>query len=199
MLSTFSHAEKEQKQRIVFLGDSITAGYGLKKEQAYPALIEKLAEADGHQIQVINAGLSGDTTRGGLRRIAVLARHPIDLLVIALGGNDGLRGISPQVSQNNLEAIIDTAQKAHPQIQILLVGMQMPENMGQHYTRAFRNMFTATAAKKQVSILPFLLEGVAANKDLNFPDGIHPNAKGQTIVANHVYQALSKMLVREGK
>jgi acyl-CoA thioesterase-1 len=183
------------QERVLVLGDSITAGYGLKKEEAYPALIEKRAIAEGHKIKVVNAGLSGDTTRGGVRRIAVLARRPIDILVIALGGNDGLRGIAPEVSQKNLEQMIDRARKAQPQIKILLIGMQMPENMGASYTQAFQKMFAAVGVSKNVEVLPFLLEGVATNKNLNLPDGIHPNAKGQAIVASHVYKALKLMLV----
>lgn len=184
----------QSTKKIVFLGDSITAGYGLKKEKAYPAIIKKLAMADGHQLQVINAGLSGDTTRGGLRRIAVLAKRPIDILVIALGGNDGLRGIAPKVSQTNLEAIIDVVRKTQPDTKILVAGMQMPENMGKDYTDAFRKVFAEVASNKKAHALPFLLEGVAANKSLNLSDGIHPNVKGQAIVAAHVYKALLPLL-----
>ncbi|MBK1853987.1 arylesterase [Verrucomicrobiaceae bacterium 5K15] len=192
-LTSRSQAD-EQAQRVVFLGDSITAGYGLKKSEAYPAIIEKLAKADGHNIKVINAGLSGDTTSGGMRRIAVLARQPIDLLVIALGGNDGLRGIPATVSGNNLRTIVDIVRKKQPEVKILLTGMQMPENMGEAYTESFRKVFGEVAAEKKVATLPFLLEGVAADKELNLPDGIHPNAKGQAIVASHVYKAMLPLL-----
>jgi acyl-CoA thioesterase-1 len=187
-------AHGQTSQKIVFLGDSITAGYGLKKEDAYPAIIKQLAAADGHRLQVLNAGLSGDTTRGGLRRIAVLAKRPIDILVIALGGNDGLRGIAPKVSQANLEAIIDRVRKTQPDTRILVAGMQMPENMGKDYTDAFRKVFAQVAANKNTHALPFLLEGVATNPSLNLPDGIHPNVKGQTIVAAHVYKTLAPLL-----
>lgn len=180
--------------RVVILGDSLTSGYGLQKEQAYPALLEKLAEADGLDIEVVNAGLTGDTTRGGLRRIKVLSRRPIDVLVVALGGNDGLRGLQPEVSQSNLEQIIDHVRKSQPKVKILIAGMQMPENMGKEYTAAFQKMFAAAAKKKEVELLPFILEGVATNKEFNFPDGVHPNAKGQAVVAQHVYQALKPLL-----
>lgn len=180
--------------RVVILGDSLTSGYGLQKEQAYPALLEKLAEADGLDIEVVNAGLTGDTTRGGLRRIKVLSRRPIDVLVVALGGNDGLRGLQPEVSQSNLEQIIDHVRKSQPEVKILIAGMQMPENMGKEYTAAFQKMFAAAAKKKEVELLPFILEGVATNKEFNFPDGVHPNAKGQAVVAQHVYQALKPLL-----
>ncbi|MBT8043489.1 MAG: arylesterase [Verrucomicrobiae bacterium] len=192
LCTTSSHAAETKK--IVFLGDSITAGYGLKKEQAYPSVISQLAEADGRNVQIINAGLSGDTTSGGLRRIRVIARQPLDILVIALGGNDGLRGIDPKVSQLNLERIIDLVRGKHPDCQILVAGMQMPDNMGKDYIRAFRKVFADVATKKKAHLLPFLLEGVAADKSLNLPDGIHPNAKGQAIVAAHVYQALVPLL-----
>lgn len=187
------------KPRIVFLGDSITAGYGLKKEQAYPSLIGKLAEAESPPLQlaITNAGLSGDTTRGGLRRVAVLMKKPMDLLVIALGGNDGLRGLQPEVSQANLEAIIDLARKTQPKIKILLVGMQMPENMGASYIAAFEKMYPAIAKKKGVELLPFLLEGVAGDSSLNLADQIHPNAQGQVIIADHVYKALQPQLKNE--
>ena len=189
-----SLASGQNPKKIVFLGDSITAGYGLKKEAAYPALIGKLAKADGHNIQVINAGLSGDTTSGGLRRIRVLARQPMELLVIALGGNDGLRGIPAKATQSNLESIIDIVQKKHPQTKIIITGMQMPDNMGKEYTNAFQNIFKAVADKKSVHHLEFLLEGVAAKKTLNLADGIHPNTKGQAVVAAHVYKALAPLL-----
>ncbi|MCP5537008.1 MAG: arylesterase [Akkermansiaceae bacterium] len=181
-------------KKIVFLGDSITAGYGLEKEEAYPAVISQLAAADGKKIQIVNAGLSGDTTSGGLRRIRVIARQPLDILVIALGGNDGLRGIAPKVSQVNLERIIDVVREKQPDARILVAGMQMPDNMGKEYIDAFRKVFADVAQKKNVLALPFLLEGVAADKSLNLPDGIHPNAKGQAIVAAHVYKALAPLL-----
>lgn len=191
---SLSHGQDQRQEHVVVLGDSITAGFGLQKDQAYPAQLEKLALADGRKIKVLNAGLSGDTTSGGVRRIAVLIRRPMDVLVIALGGNDGLRGIDPKVSQLNLEKIIDQARGAHPQVKILLVGMQMPENMGKDYTQAFQKMFAEFELKKSVKVLPFLLEGVATRNDLNLPDGIHPNTKGQEVVAKHVYQALIPML-----
>jgi len=194
-LFTACHIQaQDPASRVVFLGDSITAGYGLKKTEAYPAIIQKLAEADGHKIKVINAGLSGDTTSGGVRRIKVLAKQPIEILVIALGGNDGLRGIPAKVSGKNLEKIIDLVRAKQPNVKILLAGMQMPENMGKEYTESFREVFGDVATRKKVVTLPFLLEGVAADKNLNLPDGIHPNIKGQKIVAAHVYKALLPLL-----
>lgn len=194
LLLATQHTHGETTKKIVFLGDSITAGYGLKKEEAYPALIQKLAKVNGHNIDVVNAGLSGDTTSGGLRRIRILTRKPMDLIVIALGGNDGLRGIPPAASQKNLEAIIDIIQKSQPKAKIIVTGMQMPDNMGQDYITAFRKIFPTIATIKNVHHLEFLLEGVAADKELNLPDGIHPNKKGQEIVAKHVYKALEPLL-----
>jgi len=189
-----TQASEQIPKKIVFLGDSITAGYGLKKEEAYPAIIKKLAQSDGRDIQIINAGLSGDTTSGGLRRIRVLAKKPMDVLVIALGGNDGLRGIPPKASQTNLEAIVDVVQNKHPKTKIIIVGMQMPENMGKDYTDSFMKIFPSTAENKKIYYLKFLLAGVAADKSLNLPDGIHPNTKGQAVVAKHVYKALIPLL-----
>ncbi|NWK57250.1 arylesterase [Verrucomicrobiaceae bacterium N1E253] len=205
LLPSFVSAKEEAKEeaksdakrlvpRVVVLGDSITAGYGLKKEEAYPELLRKMAADEGRAITVVNAGLSGDTTRGGLRRLAVLARQPMDILVIALGGNDGLRGIEPKVSQRNLELMIDRARASHPEVHVLLAGMQMPDNMGEEYTREFQRIFAAVGKKKQVAVLPFLLEGVAMDKDLNLADGIHPNARGQQVVARHVYPALKALI-----
>lgn len=201
LLTFFSAADRSQAEektsRVVFLGDSITAGYGLKKSEAYPAIIQRLAETKSQSIKVINAGLSGDTTSGGVRRIRILAKQPIDVLVIALGGNDGLRGIPAKVSGKNLETIIDLVRKQHPDVKILLAGMQMPENMGKDYTDSFRQVFGEVAERKKVATLPFLLEGVAVDKNLNLPDGIHPNKEGQKIVAAHVYKALLPLLTQD--
>lgn len=184
----------QNNQRIVFLGDSITAGYGLKKEQAYPKLIETLAAAQGIPITSVNAGLSGDTTRGGLRRLKILVKKPVDICVIALGGNDGLRGIPPEVSQANLTAMVDLIRKAQPNAKVLVAGMQMPNNMGENYTQAFRKIFATVAKEKKTAHLPFLLEGIAGSAEHNLPDRIHPNAKGQTVIAQHVFKALLPLL-----
>ncbi len=187
-------SQGETRKRVVFLGDSVTAGYGLKKEEAYPALVQAMAAKDGYNILAINAGLSGDTTSGGLRRIRVLAKKPIHILIIALGGNDGLRGLPPTSSEKNIKAIVDIVQKQSPETKIMIAGMQMPENMGEEYREAFQKIFPTTAKDKKVHLLPFLLEGVAADKSLNLPDLIHPNAQGQKIMAKHVYQALAPLL-----
>jgi len=189
--------QTDESKRIVFIGDSITAGYGLKKEQAYPKLIEDLALAKKIPLTSVNAGLSGDTTSGGLRRLAILLNKPADVFVIALGGNDGLRGLPPKVSGANLSAMIDLIQKQQPSAQILLIGMQMPQNMGKEYTEQFRKTFAKVAKSKNVAHLPFLLEGVAGKVEFNLPDRIHPNAEGQKAVAQHVFTALQAMLISQ--
>lgn len=189
-----AHAQEQTAKRVIFLGDSITSGYGLKKEQAYPALIQAMAAKDGHSILAINAGLSGDTTSGGLRRVRVLAKKPMHILIIALGGNDGLRGIPPTASEKNIKSIVDIVQKQSPETKIIIAGMQMPENMGKEYREAFQKIFATSAKDKKVHHLPFLLEGVAAEKSLNLPDLIHPNAQGQEVMAKHVYKTLAPLL-----
>lgn len=183
-----------EEPRIVFLGDSLTAGFGLAVTEAYPALIEeKLRAADKH-FRVVNAGVSGDTTSGGLQRVGWISKDRIDLLVLALGGNDGLRGLDPGLTKSNLGAIIDAVRSKYPKVKILLAGMLAPPNLGEQYTSAFRNAFTETAAEKHVAFLPFLLEDVAAHPELNQGDGIHPTAAGQKIVAEHVWSALQPLL-----
>ena len=179
---------------ILFLGDSLTAGYGIEKGQAYPALIEKRIHAAGHQAKVINAGVSGDTTAGGLRRLMWYFRQRIDYLVIALGGNDGLRGIDPQESKMNLDRIIDKARSEYPDIKIILAGMLVPPNMGADYSQQFRNIFSELTSKNDLALIPFLLEGVGGVKKLNLPDGIHPNVEGQKVVCDNVWRILEPLL-----
>ena len=173
---------------IVCLGDSITAGRGLDEDQAYPALVETLARNDHRDWTVINAGVSGDTTAGGLRRVDwVLRAHP-DLVLIALGGNDGLRGQPPAQMQANLLAIIDRCATAH--VRTALAGMQMPTNYGADYRAAFAAVFPAVTGARSIPLLPFLLDGVGGHPDLNQADGIHPTAEGQQKVAALVYAFL---------
>jgi acyl-CoA thioesterase-1 len=195
LLVVGSRAEDaDVNKRIVFIGDSITAGYGLKKEQAYPKLIEGLAMEKKMTLTSVNAGLSGDTTSGGLRRLRILIKKPAEVFVIALGGNDGLRGLPPKVSGANLSAMVDLIQKQQPSAKILLIGMQMPQNMGKEYTEQFRKTFAEVAKSKNVVHLPFLLKGVAGKAELNLPDRIHPNAEGQKVVAQHVFTTLQAIL-----
>ncbi len=181
---------------IVFFGDSLTAGYGLEEpgEQAYPALIQKKI-SDAHlPWRVVNAGLSGETTSAGLRRVEWVLRQPIDIFVLALGGNDGLRGIEPAVSRQNLQGIIDRVRAKNPATRIILAGMTMPPSFGADYVRDFAEMYPSLAEKNHLTLMPFLLEGVGGNDQLNQRDGIHPTAEGHAVVAENVWKVLEPLL-----
>ncbi len=186
----------ETTHTVVFFGDSLTAGYGLDDpaSEAYPALIQEKITAAKLPWRVVNAGLSGETTAGGLRRVEWILRQPADLFVLALGANDGLRGIEPAVSTANLQGIIDRVRTAYPAAKIVLAGMQMPPNFGEDYTRAFAAMYPALAAKNRLPLVPFLLEGVGGRSDLNQPDGIHPTAEGAAVAAGNVWKVLEPLL-----
>jgi len=186
----------EVPRTIVFFGDSITAGYGLDDPAAesYPALVQKKIEDAHLPWRIVNAGLSGETTAGGLRRVDWILRQPVDIFVLALGGNDGLRGIEPAVSTASLQGIIDRVRAKYPAAQIILAGMQMPPNMGEDYVREFSAMYPALAEKNHLRLIPFLLEGVGGRAGLNQPDGIHPTAEGAARVAENVWQALHPLL-----
>jgi acyl-CoA thioesterase I len=181
---------------IVFFGDSLTEGYGLDDpaRDAYPALIQKKIDASGLAGHVVNAGLSGETTAGGLRRVDWILRQPVGVFVLALGGNDGLRGLEPAVSRANLQGIIDRVRAKDPGIRIILAGMMMPPSMGEDYAREFAAMYPALAARNGVALVPFLLEGVGGRPELNQPDGIHPTPEGHAKVAETVWKVLRPML-----
>lgn len=181
---------------IVFLGDSLTAGYGLQNPatEAYPALIQEKLRAAGLPHRVVNAGISGDTTAGGLRRLNWLLRQPVDVLVIALGGNDGLRGLDPAVTSANLQGIIDRTRAKYPAARLVLAGMQMPANMSEEFTRTYREIFPELAKANNIALIPFLLEGVGADPALNQPDLIHPTAEGQKRIADNVWPWLQTVL-----
>jgi acyl-CoA thioesterase-1 len=190
-----AHAAEGGKKRIVVLGDSITAGYGLERHEAYPALLQKKVDEAGLGFEVANAGVSGDTTAGGLRRIEwALGQQGADVLVIALGGNDGLRGISPEQTEKNLTGIIEKARAKNPELKILIAGMQMPDNMGPKYVEAFKAIFPKVADEQKIELLPFLLEGVGGDAKLNQADQIHPTAEGQQKIAELVWEKLKGML-----
>lgn len=178
---------------IVFLGDSLTAGYGLDGEQAFPALVEKALLAEGHKVQVVNAGISGDTSAGGLARMDWLLKRKPDLLVVCLGANDGLRGLSLDSSEKNLRGILEKGKAAGARI--LLIGMQIPPNYGPDYTRRFAEIYPRLAKEQGVELLPFLLEGVAGRRELNQADGIHPTAEGQQILARTVLSTLRPLVL----
>lgn len=187
-------AEESVPQRILFLGDSLTAGYGIDPEDAYPALIQEKIDAAGLSYEVVASGLSGETSAGGLRRANWVLQKPVDILVVALGSNDGLRGIDLADTRKNLQGIVDLARRKYPEMEIVIVGMQMPPNLGESYTTEFRTLFPQLAAENDLKLIPFLLEGVAGKPELNIADGIHPNEAGQKIVAETVWKALEPML-----
>lgn len=180
---------------IVCLGDSLTAGRGLDEADAYPALVQELARADGLEWTVVNAGVSGDTSAGGLRRLGWVLKAKPAWLFVALGANDGLRGQPPTETRRNLDAICVQAMAAGTRV--ALAGMLMPANYGEEHRAAFAGLFPAIAAERKVPLLPFLLEGVGGRAELNQADGIHPTAEGQRIVARTVYAFLKPLV--EGK
>ena len=180
---------------IVFLGDSIAAGNGVDPSEAFPSLVQRRIEERQLPYDVVNAGVSGDTTAGGVRRMPWLLKRRIDVLVIELGGNDGLRGIAPEETRANLENIIRLAREKYPAVRIVIAGMQMPQNMGAEYNRKFREVFAAVAKEKKTELIPFLLEGVGGKPELNQADRIHPNPEGHRIVANNVWSVLAPMLM----
>ena len=179
---------------ILVLGDSIAAGYGLDPEEAFPALLQEKIKQAGLNFKVVNAGLSGDTTAGGLRRISWLLRQPVDVLLLELGGNDGLRGINPDETAKNLQGIIEKVRDKNPKALIVIAGMQMPENMGKDYTTRFREVFPRIAQENNAMLVPFLLEGVGGRADLNQPDRIHPTAEGHRIIAATIWKVLQPVL-----
>lgn len=179
---------------ILFLGDSITAGYGLEPSQAYPALIQEKIDAKRWQFKVVNAGQSGDTTAGGLSRMDWLLRNRVDVLVLELGGNDGLRGLPVETTRKNLQAIIDRTRAKYPAAKVILAGMMVPPNMGRDYGQKFEAIFRDVAKKNKAALIPFVLEGVGGVRELNLSDGIHPTAKGHEIVAFNVWKVLEPVL-----
>ncbi|HEX4646546.1 MAG TPA: arylesterase [Verrucomicrobiae bacterium] len=189
----------ESRKTIVVLGDSLAAGYGLDPSEAFPALLQNKIDEAGWKFTVVNAGVSGDTTAGGLRRIDWLLKRKIDALILELGGNDGLRGIPVEATRTNLQAIIDHARRAQPGMRVIIAGMQMPPNMGEEYNRAFQNIFPALAKANEAALVPFLLEGVGGRPELNQPDQIHPTAEGHKIVAENVWKVLKPALTNAGK
>jgi acyl-CoA thioesterase-1 len=178
--------------RIVFLGDSLTAGYGIEKSQAVPAVIQQRLTAEGYQYEVVNAGVSGDTSDGGVTRLDWSLDGDVQVLVIELGANDGLRGVPPARTRKNLEHIIDTAKARH--ITVLLTGMEAPPNYGEAYTSEFRQVFRDVAREQKVAFMPFYLEGIAGIRRLNLPDGVHPTPEGARIVATNLWRYLEPLL-----
>jgi acyl-CoA thioesterase-1 len=179
---------------ILFFGKSITAGYQLDPADAFPALIQKKLDSLGFNYLSVNAGLSGETTAGGLNRIDWVLKTVPSIFVLELGANDGLRGLDLNETKKNLIAIIEKVRKANPEVKILLTGMRVPPNLGVDYTSQFVNLFSNIAESTKVNFLPFILEGVAGDPDLNLEDGIHPTPKGHRILAENVWSHLEPML-----
>ena len=181
---------------IVFFGDSLTAGYGLENHllQAFPGILQQRINDENLPYRVVNAGLSGDTSAGGLRRIDWILRQPIDIFVLELGGNDGLRGLPVPSTKANLQAIIDKVRARNPGVQIVLAGMQMPRSMGDDYADEFAALFPELAETSKATLIPFLLEGVGGVPEMNLPDGVHPTAEGHLRVAETVWTHLRPLL-----
>jgi len=179
---------------ILFYGDSLTAGYGLSTEDAFPAIVEEKLNKKGKPTQVVNAGLSGETTAGGLNRLDWVLKQPVDIFVLELGGNDGLRGLPLDQTEKNLQGIIDKVKAKYPKAKIVIAGMLVPPNMGPDYSASFRKIFPELAKKNKAALIPFLLQDVAGNEKLNIPDGIHPNVEGHKIVADNVLKVIEPLL-----
>lgn len=195
-----AQAAKDDASRVITilaLGDSLTAGYGLSRKQAYPALIAEKMRTANYQFVVTNAGWSGDTTAGGLRRLQPLLRGKrIDVLILALGINDAFRGVPIEQMRSNLQAIIDQTRTRHPNVSIIIAGMQLPSVSNDGYVRGFGEMFGTLAEKNHTALIPYLLEGVGGDPELNQPDRVHPNAAGQRVLAENVWRVLESILAR---
>lgn len=182
------------ERTIIVFGDSIAAGYGLDSDQAFPAFIQEKVDDSGLNYRVINAGLSGETSAGGLRRVDWILQRQADIFILELGGNDGLRGIDPDLTKQNLRGIMQKVRSANPEVKILLAGMEAPPNMGDTYTSHFREIFKKLSEEADV-FMPFILEDVAGISELNLPDGIHPTEEGHKIIANNLWEYLRPMLL----
>jgi acyl-CoA thioesterase I len=179
---------------ILFFGNSLTAGYGLDVSEAFPALIQAKIDSLKLPYKVVNAGLSGETSAGGKNRIGWLLQQKVDVFVLELGANDGLRGIPVTETVKNLQDIIDSVKTKNPDTKMIMTGMQVPPNMGNAYATAFRNIFPELAKKNNMALVPFVLEGVGGVPELNQGDGIHPTAPGHRVVAENIWAVLSGML-----
>lgn len=194
VLMALAFTARAEPPTILCLGDSLTAGYGLTLDQAWPALLQRKLQDAGLEAVVVNAGVSGDTTAGGRRRMDWLMTRPVDILVLALGANDGLRGLATGEIERNLQAIIDRARQERPAVRILLAGMKAPPNMGPDYSRAFEAVFPRVAERNGIALWPFLLEGVGGVAELNLEDGLHPNAEGQRRIAEMAWTYVRPLL-----
>ena len=179
---------------LVVLGDSLSAGFGVDLSEAWPARIQEKIREAGLPWKLVNAGLSGDTSAGGLRRLDWILRRPVDALLLELGSNDGLRGLPLEATRTNLQTVIERTRAKYPKVRIVLAGMKMPENLGEAYTRQFESLYRDLAETNKVALIPFLLDGVGGRSELNLPDQIHPNAEGHHRVATNVWKVLQPVL-----
>ncbi len=187
----------EDGKVILFFGNSLTAAYGLDTEQGFPNRIQIKLDSLGLEYTVINSGLSGETTAGGRNRLDWVLNQEVDIFVLELGANDGLRGIPLTETRNNLQAMIDMVHAKNPKTKIVLAGMQIPPNLGKDYTTAFKNIYPELTKTNEILLIPFLLEGVAGIPELNLEDGIHPTVEGQKIVANTVWKVLQPLVLEK--
>ncbi len=192
--SVAEEAKQADKKTILFFGNSLTAGYGLDEEQSFPALIQQRIDSLGLAYLVVNAGLSGETTSGGLNRIEWVLKQKVDIFVLELGANDVLRGLDLKATESNLKAILDKVKSTYPDVKLMLAGMQAPPNMGNDYTRQFAAIFPRLAKQYNAALIPFLLKDVAAIPALNLADGKHPNVEGQKIVRDNVWEVLEGVM-----
>jgi acyl-CoA thioesterase I len=191
---TDAAAAPPSTKTILFFGNSLTAGYGLEPTEAFPALIQNRLDSLNLPYKVINAGNSGETSAGGNSRVDWVLRQPVDIFVLELGGNDGLRGIPVAETRKNLQSIIDKVKAKYPEAKIILAGMQIPPNMGARYATDFRGLYPELARQNDLTLIPFLLEGVGGEARLNLRDGIHPTAEGHRILAENVWKVLEGVL-----
>lgn len=185
---------RDARHAILFFGTSLTAGLGLAPEEAYPAVIQEKIDSLGLPYRTVNAGVAGETSAAGLRRIDWLLQQPVDVLVLELGANDALRGQDITMAKANLQAIINRTRAHYPHVRVVVAGMEAPPNLGRRYTREFRRLFTALARENRATLIPFLLDGVAGVPELNQADGIHPTAQGARLVADNVWRVLRPLL-----
>jgi len=186
--------EADSTRTVLFYGDSLTAGYGIDREQAFPALIQARIDSLGWDFEVFNAGLSGETSAGGLRRIDWILRQKVDVFVLELGANDGLRGIDLKDTRSNLQGIVVRVRAKYPDVVVVVVGMQMPPNLGPEYTAEFKGLYSSLAEQNGAALIPFLLAGVGDRPELNLPDGNHPTVAGHKVVAENVWAVLGPLL-----
>lgn len=192
---SFSYSVLAQESKtILFFGDSISAGYGIEPQQAFPAIIQDKIDSLGLNYEIINGGLSGETSAGGLRRINWVLQRNIDVMVLELGGNDGLRGIELSSTKQNLQQIIDRAKANNPAMEIIIAGMQVPPNLGTEYTQEFQRIYPELARENQLVLIPLILDEVGGNKKYMQSDQIHPNVEGHKIVADKIWNVLREIL-----